>query len=138
MDDLFAAHLQHQVAAGVDRHGVAAGDGQADGAGVGAGGDVEVVFQLARFAVVDHVDAGIDAAADHPGVSGDAGVPLPGVIADVIIVPAGEGGGRVHGRPGWEMQAVKAIANMAKMAPQAGLMLFVPNTLWERGNGIGA
>ena len=48
-------------------------------------GDDEVVFQLPLVAVVDEINAGVDVFVLHPGIGGNVGVPVVGVVADEII-----------------------------------------------------
>ena len=69
---------------------LAPGELEADGFGIGVGGDYEVVFKLSLVAVVDEVDAAIDMAVADFGVCGDIGVPFGGVVAEEVVGYTGE------------------------------------------------
>ena len=66
-------------------------EGQLDRAGISAGSDHEIVLQLSLVAVVDQVDAAVDALVLDLAVVGDVGVPLAGVVADEVVARAGLG-----------------------------------------------
>ena len=88
-DHVSARGVQDEVALGVKRFPRDAAKRQPDGAGARAGLDHEVVLELLLIAVVDQVDAAVDAVVGHLGVVGDVGVPLRGVVADEVIAHAG-------------------------------------------------
>ena len=91
--------LDGETAVGIEAGGLGAGEVQADGSGVGVGGDDEVVFELALVAVVHKIDAVIHPGILHLGEGGDGGVPLGGVVAQNIVGGAGQliGAGGLRG-----------------------------------------
>src|SRR5205807_1113196 len=67
-------------------------EGELDGGGVGARGQLEVVFELVLVvAVEDEVDAGVEVGVLDGAVVDDVGDPPAGVAADVVVADA------VHG-----------------------------------------
>ena len=73
---------------GVERERAHTVEGEGDAAGIGVRRDQEVVFQLPLIAVVDQVDAGIDAGVFHPGEVGHVALPSRGVVADEVVARA--------------------------------------------------
>ena len=94
-----AGHVGDEVARGIDADAARSGKGQADPAGVGAWGDDEIVLAVAALAVVDQIDAGVDAFESHAPVRGDVADPAGGVGADEVVRAAFEGIERLNPRP---------------------------------------
>src|SRR5207253_7579765 len=67
---------QPQVAVAVEAELLRAGESHRDLAGIAAGRDFEVIFELPVVAVIDDVDAGIDLAIADPGIHGNVLVPV--------------------------------------------------------------
>ena len=61
-----------------------AGKAQHDPAGFCAGRDAEVVFELSLTAVVDEIDAGVNATVFYTAILGNVVTPFRRIIADVI------------------------------------------------------
>ena len=86
-----AGGAEDEVALGIDVKGRAPfgltdpGEAKPDRSGVGAGGEDEVVLELAGVAVEHQVDTGIDAAGSHPGVGGHPGAPPRAVGANQVV-----------------------------------------------------
>ena len=70
---------------------------QHDLARVGAGGDEEVVFELAAASVVLEIDARVDAGGPHAAERRDVGRPGAGIVAAIVVRPAREGLRSGHG-----------------------------------------
>src|SRR4051812_31745016 len=86
------AHRQGHGALGQSR-AVGAGDSHVDGAGIGAGSDDEIVFEVGvTVAVVQQIDAGIDGASAYAGESGDAGAPIGWIGSHQVVHLGGQFG----------------------------------------------
>jgi len=76
-------------------------DIERDGAGISAGSDHEIVFELLLISVVNEIDTGIGVLVAHFRIVRDVGAPLTGIVAQEIValaflfVRAGDRGGRV-------------------------------------------
>ena len=85
-----------EIALRGDPRPVRAAEAQPHAVGVRAGGEHEVVFQLAAVAVVDHVDARPHGAIPHPLEMLDAGAPLLAPAAGEIVAAGGQRAGASH------------------------------------------
>jgi hypothetical protein len=84
-----ARRLEQEVSAlFFDADLLRAAEGEADGVGVCAGRDVEVVFEPPLVAVVDEFDARIDLLITHAREVRDVRPPLRRVGADEVVAPA--------------------------------------------------
>jgi len=81
------AGLDQQIAAFIDPHVPRAFESQVDGQRIVPGGNVKVIFQAPLVAVVDEVDAGVDAAHSNASIKRRG---LGRVPAQQIVDPRGE------------------------------------------------
>src|SRR5438132_542675 len=77
--------VRHQVTVRALRYRLRSGEGNVDGAGIGAGRDDVVVFEALLRAVVLDIDARIDVLKDRLRVRGNVGVPLGPVASDHVV-----------------------------------------------------
>lgn len=92
--DVRRAEADIAVAGGEDeiaRIEVSAGslEAQCDLIGIGAGSDVEVVFELLLIAVIDEINTRIDALVFNARVLWNAGAPFRWLVSDEVIALAG-------------------------------------------------
>ena len=83
--DVALGSPEHQVAAQVNRELSHTLEGECDAPGIRVRSDHDVVFQLPLVAVIDHIDAGINAGVFHPGVVRHVALPSMGVVADEVV-----------------------------------------------------
>src|SRR5207249_3791601 len=88
--DLLAFSAQHKVAASIQFKCASALEAEANSLGISAWRHYKVVLQLCLVAVVDQVDARIDALVSYLGVGSDPGAPVPGIASDKIVGSAGQ------------------------------------------------
>lgn len=81
---------QHEITLRGEREIIDAVEAHLYHARIGAGCDHEVVLQLALTAVINHVDAGVDAGVFNACVMRYAGAPMFGVTTDEIVALAGQ------------------------------------------------
>ena len=86
--NLAAPNVQDQVALAVYLQLLRPLELYGDRAGVGAGRDQEVVFQLALVPIIDNVDARIDAFVADACVLRNSGLPFGRVVAAEVVGPA--------------------------------------------------
>src|SRR5579864_9418731 len=68
--------------------------------GIGAGSDLEVVFELALVSVEDEVDAGVDIVVAHMRKLGHIIAPARRIVSQYVVALAREGTGRNRGHRG--------------------------------------
>jgi len=78
-----------------------AGKAQHDPAGFCAGRDAEVVFELSLTAVVDEIDAVVNATVFYTAILGNVVTPFRRIIADVITALSREVARRKSARRNW-------------------------------------
>ena len=89
--DFLLADAHYEVAGWrVDAESASAAEVQANGAGVDAGRDHKVIFQLALVSVVDQVNPGEDGGVLKFGVGRNVLYPLRRIVAAEVIVFAGK------------------------------------------------
>src|SRR5262249_51060398 len=71
-------------------HSMRAGKCEANAARVGAGREMEIVFEPSPVAMVDQVNAGIDRFVSDPSKVGHTSSPPPRIAADKVVGAAGQ------------------------------------------------
>ena len=97
LPELSGANAQHQITLRIKLNPVRAGHAQGNRAGVGAGGDGEIVLQFSFVAVIDQINTRINLRDANPVKGRNLRSPVRRVIAQDVVYLAGQGVQAGHG-----------------------------------------